>query len=137
MKRIDWLFLKPTLKLDCVTQIQGSLLQKHGISGLILDLDNTLMLPEQCTVEPFIMNWLETMRQQGVQCLVLSNNKNRQYCDQAAQVLNIPVIPLARKPDCDGFKAALKLLRLQPSQVAMVGDRLLTDVWVGQKMQAI
>jgi hypothetical protein len=51
-------------------------------------------------------------------------------------VLNIPVISHAAKPRRAKFREALQILGLQAAEVAMVGDRPLTDIWVGQRMGA-
>lgn len=130
------MFIKPDMRLDDVTQINCAQLQDRGITGLIFDLDNTLMLPKKCHLLPRIGHWLEEVQQNGMRCIVLTNNPHLDYCQQAEALLKMPVICHAKKPDCEKFIEALQQLQLKPSEVAMIGDRLLTDVWVGQKMDA-
>ena len=45
----------------------------------------------------------------------------------------MPTVGMAGKPSRRGFLAALEILKLPASEVAVIGDRPLTDVWGGQR----
>ena len=45
-----------------------------------------------------------------------------------AKELDIPYINFAKKPFKKGFKRGAELLNLQPNQIAVVGDQIMTDV---------
>lgn len=111
-------------------------LKARGVKGFIFDLDNTIMAPHSGSLEERIEAWLAILQAEGFKCLVLSNNKRADYCQKAEQVLNIPVISHAAKPRRGKFREALRILNLEATEVAMVGDRPLTDIWVGQRMGA-
>lgn len=130
------MFLKPNLIVEDITTIDLESLKAHGIRGFIFDLDNTIMAPHTGTLEARIEAWLAILQAQGFQCLVLSNNKKADYCKVAEDVLKIPVISHAAKPRRSAFRKALETLGLTAREVAMVGDRPLTDIWVGQRMGA-
>ncbi len=128
------MLVKPTIFLEDVTQIDLDALAAQGIKGFLFDLDNTIMAPHAGAVEVRIETWLAKAKAQGFGCVILSNNKKLDYCQLAEKVLGIPVIAHAAKPRRASFRKALEMLNLTAKQVAMVGDRPLTDIWVGQRM---
>jgi HAD superfamily phosphatase (TIGR01668 family) len=130
------LFLKPSLIVQDITTIDLAALKAQGIRGFIFDLDNTIMAPHTGVLEDRIATWLVLLQAEGFKCLVLSNNKKAEYCQMAETVLNIPVISHAAKPRRAMFRKALEMIGLSAREVAMVGDRPLTDIWVGQRMGA-
>jgi uncharacterized protein len=130
------LFVKPSLIIEDITSMDLDALKAQGIRGFIFDLDNTIMAPRTGTLEDRIGAWLTILQAEGFKCLVLSNNKKADYCQKAEQVLNIPVISHAAKPRRAKFREAMQMLGLQAHEIAMVGDRPLTDIWVGQRMGA-
>ncbi len=130
------MFLKPSLIVQDITTIDLALLKANGIRGFIFDLDNTIMAPHTGALEQRIESWLVLLQAEGFKCLVLSNNKKADYCQLAEKVLNIPVISHAAKPRRSQFRKALEMIGLSAREVAMVGDRPLTDIWVGQRMGA-
>ncbi len=129
-------FLKPNLIVEDITTIDLQMLKRQGIKAFIFDLDNTIMAPKTCALEERIGVWLALLEAEGFKCIVLSNNKKLEYCSRAETILNIPVIAHAAKPDTKAFEKALDMLGLTVREVAMVGDRPLTDIWVGQRMGA-
>jgi HAD superfamily phosphatase (TIGR01668 family) len=130
------LLVKPSLIIDDITRIDLAALKASGIRGFIFDLDNTIMAPHTGALEDRIGAWLAILQAEGFKCLVLSNNKKADYCQLAEKVLNIPVISHAAKPRRAKFRQALEMMGLLATEVAMVGDRPLTDIWVGQRMGA-
>jgi hypothetical protein len=76
--------------------------------------------------------WLDAARVR-FKVAVVSNNKNDPYIEQVRQHLNMPVLHRARKPSTKLFLQVLETWGLAASQVAVVGDRPLTDVWGGQR----
>ncbi len=128
------MFLKPSLIVEDITTIDLNLLKAKGIRGFVFDLDNTIMAPHSGALEQRIEAWLALLKSEGFQCLVLSNNKQAEYCQMAEKVLDIPVISHAAKPRRAMFRKALAMIGLPAHEVAMVGDRPLTDIWVGQRM---
>lgn len=130
------MLVKPTVIVSDITSIDLDALKAAGIKGFIFDLDNTIMAPHTGALEERIGTWLTLLQAEGFQCLVLSNNKKADYCQQAACVLGIPVISHAAKPRRGKFREALAQMKLNANEVAMVGDRPLTDIWVGHRMGA-
>jgi HAD superfamily phosphatase (TIGR01668 family) len=126
-------FLKPTLIYDDdVTKVFLEDLKKLGVEGLILDLDNTIMAPKSARLDPPVNDWLDIMRK-NFKIVVLTNNKKAFYLEAVRQVLDLPVIGFAKKPWSCGVHEALDILKLPNDKIAVIGDRPLTDTWLGQR----
>lgn len=126
-------FLKPTLIYDNdVTKVRIEDLKKLSVSGLILDLDNTIMAPKSARLDLPVKYWLEVMKK-NFKIVVLTNNKKAFYLEAVRQVLELPIIGFAKKPWPVGIKEALEILNLPNENIAIIGDRPLTDIWLGQR----
>lgn len=126
-------FLKPTLIYDGdVTRVRIEELKKLNIDGLILDLDNTIMAPKSARLDLPVQYWLEPMKK-NFKIVVLTNNKKAFYLEAVRQVLELPVIGFAKKPWSIGIKEALEILSMPNDKIAIIGDRPLTDIWLGQR----
>jgi HAD superfamily phosphatase (TIGR01668 family) len=130
------MWLHPDLILTHITHLLLADLTRWQVKGLLMDLDNTLMPSHSGKVPPEIAAWLDTMHGHGIQMAVVSNNKNLVYTENAAKILNLPVVAHAQKPRRAGFHQALRILQLAPTQVAVIGDRPLTDIWGGMRLGA-
>ncbi|MEM0951492.1 MAG: YqeG family HAD IIIA-type phosphatase [Cyanobacteria bacterium P01_H01_bin.74] len=130
------MFIRPTCQLSHVAEITPGLLNQLDVHGLLLDLDNTLMIPRLGDVPASVSGWLKSIQDHGIACIILSNNTDTVFCEKAQEKLGLQVIGSAQKPNTALFQVALQYLNMPPAKVAMVGDRVLTDIWVGQKMQA-
>jgi HAD superfamily phosphatase (TIGR01668 family) len=130
---LSMMFLKPTYLIDGdITDIDLDRLAADGIRGLILDLDSTLVAPCSGVLTEEVQAWLKRARSM-FQMAIVSNNKRDPYLEQIRSLVDIPTIGRAAKPRRGGFRQALEILELEPQEVAVVGDRPLTDVWGGQR----
>lgn len=127
------MFLKPDylIKGD-ITDIDIEVLAQAGIKGLILDLDSTLVEPHSAELTPAAGAWLEQACKR-FHVAIASNNKNEVYLDQIRNILPIPVIGRAAKPSRKTFHKLMADFKLDAHQVAVIGDRPLTDIWGGHR----
>lgn len=128
--------LKPTYIVDRVTDINLEELRDENIKGLIFDLDNTLMPPKTCNLPEDIAQWIIEAKV-DFKIAILSNNPDKSYVKQAGEQIGCIAFEKAGKPRRKAALLALKDMELIPSQVVMVGDRPLTDIWVGQRLGII
>lgn len=125
--------MKPTYVVEHVTDINLNDLKDEGIQGLIFDLDNTLIAPETAELTEDVKNWLDEARD-DFKIAIVSNNPRTHYLDLCQKELNCPVYGKAKKPQKNVTIKALKEMELLPNQVAIVGDRPLTDILVGVRL---
>ncbi|WP_028399275.1 YqeG family HAD IIIA-type phosphatase [Ectobacillus panaciterrae] len=126
------LFL-PSEYVKNVYQITPEILKERGVKGIITDLDNTLIEWDRPSATPELIRWLKEMQDNGIKVTVVSNN-NEKRVKFFSDPLQIPFIPKARKPMGGAFRRALKEMKLQPEDVVVIGDQLLTDVLGGNRL---
>ena len=124
------MFLFPTYSFHRVTDITPAFLNRLGIRGLILDVDNPLTTHNNPKPLPGVPQWLQTMKEQGIGLMILSNNHPHRV-EPFAKMLDLPFVADGKKPLASGMKRAAKALGIGREQVAIVGDQLFTDVWAG------
>lgn len=103
-------------------------LKKHGIKGLILDVDNTLTTHDNPVPAKGIVRWLEDMKNNGIKLIIVSNN-HAERVRPFADPLGLDFVSDSGKPLKRGYTAAMKKMGLAPDETAAVGDQLFTDVW--------
>lgn len=127
-------WLQPTcIVAGPITIIDPRMLWARGIRGLVLDVDRTLAPRHQLVLPDPVRHWIEQVRPR-FKLHLLSNNPSRQRIMWVAQQLDLPYCLAARKPSRGSLRQVLKTIDLPPAQVAMVGDRLFTDVLAGNRM---
>ncbi len=102
----------------------------EGIRGIILDFDNTILPWGHRTPPPEVQAWVRRMRAAGLRGCIVSNNFTLRV-RQVGALLGIPVVGWALKPVPIGFWRAMAIMRTRPSNTALIGDQLFTDVLGG------
>lgn len=108
--------------------ITPDFLKKHGIKGLILDVDNTLTTHDNPVPADGITEWLENMRNNGIKLIIVSNN-HPERVKPFADPLGLDFVSDSGKPLRKGYTAAMKKMGLTQKETAAVGDQLFTDIW--------
>ena len=116
-----------------ITAVDPRMLWSRGIRGLVLDVDRTLMPRQPLVLPEPVRHWIEQVRPR-FKLHLLSNNPSRRRILWVAKQLDLPYCLAARKPSRRSLRQVLKTINLPPAQVAMVGDRLFTDVLAGNRM---
>lgn len=117
----------PKEYFNSVKEISIDILEKNNIKGLILDVDNTL-IDFNRKMPKGVENWVQNMKNFGIKFCILSNSNNIEKVGKVAEKLQIPFIHFAKKPLKSGFKKAQKVLGVEESKIAVVGDQIFTDV---------
>ncbi len=130
------MFLKADFVLQNVLQIDLEEMRKKGVKGFIFDLDNTLMAPNTGVFTEEIKAWLDELMKE-FKVAIVSNNPIPSYEKKVREVVDMPIYFKAGKPSRKFVREALKELGISPLEAAMVGDRPLTDIWVGQRLKMI
>jgi hypothetical protein len=126
--------LQPDLILgDSVLSLTSDIIQQYKIKGLVLDVDETLVPISDSQTSPELSVWVEEIKSVASLWLV-SNNISQYRIGRIANSLNLPYIAGAAKPSRRKLKKAVEAMNLPVEQVAMVGDRLFTDVLAGNRL---
>ena len=108
-------------------------LRERGIRALILDVDRTLLPRHSAELPPAAERWL---REAGTSLPIhlFSNNPSRRRIGGLAERLGLPYTTSAAKPRRAALRRVLAELALPARQVALVGDRVFTDVLAGNRL---
>jgi len=123
---------EPDLRFECVEQIDVPTLASRGISGVLADLDGTLVGDHQCDVATSVTAWVDGLRSAGIDVCIVSNSGPARVAPLAA-MLDVPYVAHAAKPLRWGIDAGLRAIARPADDVALVGDQLFTDVWGGRR----
>lgn len=127
--------LQPNLVLGgSILSLSPDLLQRYGLKGLILDVDDTLVPWREAETSPELLDWMVAINNCTFTVWLVSNNVNAGRISRIAGHLAVPYLTAAGKPSRRKLRQALKAMQLPPHQVAMVGDRLFTDVLAGNRV---
>ena len=121
------MLLKPQVKLDRITDITKAMLDKRGITSLILDVDNTMSTHHGQVLTEGLKEWIKEMQKDGIKLTILSNSKRKRVEPFAAKV-ELPFISLGLKPLPFGYLRAVKALGVKRKNAAIVGDQIFTDI---------
>ena len=130
-----WLkHLQPDLIMGgSILSLTPDILVNNRLKGLILDVDDTLVPFKRSFASGELVEWVSQTRQ-IVDLWLVSNNLYHSRISSIADSLNLPYIHGAAKPSRRKLRKALEAMNLPPTEVAMVGDRLFTDVVAGNRL---
>lgn len=121
------MILYPKLYYKNVQSVDIAELKEHGVKGIAIDVDNTLIDYKQ-EVSEDVAKWVDEVKNSDIKICILSNSNNKEKVTKVANRLNLDYIMLAKKPLKCGFKKVLKKLDMEPASVASIGDQVFTDV---------
>lgn len=129
-----WQLITPNLILSQpIWFLTDEVMAEHGLQGLILDVDNTLVGNDEVDIPPEVKQWVEVMRQK-YKIWLISNNFSDRRIKNIADTLQLPYRSRAGKPSRRAVRRAILAMDLPAEKVAMVGDRLFTDTLVGNRL---
>ena len=108
-------------------------LVEHQVKALVLDVDRTLLPRRQAVMPELALQWLQQAKQQ-MPIHLLSNNPSRARIGAVASQLDLPYTTAAGKPRRTALRRVLQHFGLPAHQVALVGDRVFTDVIAGNRL---
>jgi len=125
--RPDWLLETTLAELPLQTLLD------RKIRALVLDVDRTLLPRRQSVLPEAARRWLNHAKTR-LPIHLLSNNPSRKRIGDVARELELPFTTSAGKPRRTALRRVLKQLGLPHGQVALVGDRVFTDVIAGNRL---
>ena len=119
---------KPTWMVNVIYNVTPEQLKIQGSKAVLADLDNTLIAWNNPEGSPELKKWLADLNAAGIPLLVVSNNSHARI-GRAVAPLNVSFVSRAFKPLTRGIDKAAKKLAVDKSEIVMVGDQLMTDIW--------
>ncbi len=127
--------LQPDLVLGgSILSLTPEMLEQHGLYALVLDVDETLVPIRELHASEELCRWVAAIKPHANLWLV-SNNISHTRISRIAQSLDVPYIAGALKPSRRKLRQAVAGMGGAPiDRIAMVGDRLFTDVLAGNRL---
>lgn len=126
--------LQPDLILEgSILNLTPEIIQQYELKGLVLDVDETLVPVTVAFASNELQEWINQIRPL-VKIWLVSNNISENRIGSIARSLDLPYYISAAKPSRRKIRQALQQMDLPADRVAMVGDRLFTDVVVGNRL---
>ncbi len=125
-------FIKPDQIANRIHDIDIMALKEKGIKIIFVDLDNTLVpyLREEVSVET--LTWLDKVRKEKLEIFILSNAPISRV-QRMKDKLNVNGEGRVFKPILRSIKRIINKRKLLPTQVALIGDQIFTDVLLGKR----
>jgi len=124
--KVDWDSYLP------IYDISQSELQKKGINSLLLDVDGTLVNRKSKMIPTAVKNWIRESKQ-NFSLYLISNNPSKKRIAKIANELNLKYKYNASKPRKKVILSAIKEIACEPKNIAIIGDRIFTDIIVGNR----
>ena len=121
------MLFRAKIALRSVCDITPQLLEKLGVCGLLLDIDNTLTTHDNPVPAAGVEAWVAGMQAAGISLCLVSNNHPPRV-EPFAKRLGLDFVCEGKKPLTKGYREAVQKMGLSRKEVAAVGDQIFTDV---------
>jgi len=115
-----------------IYSISQSDLQKKGIHSLLLDVDGTLVNRKSKMIPLAVKNWISESKKL-FSLYLISNNPSKKRIANIAKELNLRYKYNASKPRKKVTLSVIKEIGNEPNNIAIIGDRIFTDIIVGNR----
>jgi len=115
--------------------IDQQALTEQEITGLVIDVDNTLTPWRAYEIAGPRLAWIQQAKEHFAICL-LSNTISGERVSRLGKRLGVPAVGrflIGRKPFAGGFREAKCHTGTSPEQTAVIGDQLLADILGGNR----
>ena len=123
----DW---DPGLTLP---EIPISHFKERKIKALFLDVDKTILHGKSILINKSVKEWILEAKL-SMKLHLLSNNPSRNRIMNVANQLKITYTHGASKPRRKATQDQLDKIDLYPNEIAIVGDRIFTDILLGNRL---
>ena len=123
----------PDIYQKSIYKINYDKLIDNGIKCLLFDLDNTCVPYVDKKPTKKLKDLFDKLKDKGFKIIIFSNSP-RSRLEPFKKYLNVDCCPSAGKPRKNKFLKVLKEYKLDLSEIAIVGDQLVTDIYGGNKV---
>ena len=115
-------------KFERFEDVTPELLKKEKVKLLLCDLDNTLRLHSEKEPADELFDWVEEVKNAGINIIIISNNGRKKMMQKFCEPLGIDCVWWAKKPVSTKLTAAIEKYQVKPAETVMLGDKWSTDV---------
>ena len=115
-----------------IYSISQSELQNKEIYCLLIDVDGTLVNKNSNKIPKAVKNWISDSKK-FFSLYLISNNPSKKRIAKIAKELKIRYKYNASKPRKKVTMSAIKEIGFESNNIAIIGDRIFTDIIVGNR----
>ena len=104
-----------------------------NIKALIIDVDGTLISGKNPVISDDVRNWIYRSKK-CFYTYLFSNNPSRKRIKLIADQLDLQFTASGSKPSKRKLKRILEKIPYSSSEIAIIGDRVFTDILVGNRL---
>jgi len=123
----------PDMYQKSIYSINYQKLKDDGIKCLLFDLDNTCAAHKVKEPTDKLINLFEDLKDMDFKLIIYSNNTKKRL-EPFKNKLLVDCSANSRKPRKDKFIKIMKMFNYDLSEVAIIGDQLLTDIYGGNRV---
>lgn len=124
-------YFYPHIYVESIYDLPLEKLKERGIKGLIFDIDNTIAPHDVAEPDEKFIEFSKTLKEMDFSLAILSNN-NQNRVNLFNQQLQFHAVYKGGKPNTKKIKSIMEALNLSPSNTAMIGDQVFTDMFCGR-----
>jgi putative hydrolase of the HAD superfamily len=108
------------------------------IKGAIIDFNRTLYDPESSSLIPGAIDVLERLTNEGIKLCLISKRTKEERREQISELgldkyfLDIQVLEDDKSQE--SFERCVRIMSLNPSEIAVLGDRVKKEIYLGNKL---
>lgn len=131
--------LVPDFYAATVFDIDFPYLRSQGITCVAVDIDNTLVPDKEPMLADPTTDFFVQKKQEGyIQTLAIATNRSTKNMESIAEAMRVDVAfsakGLSRKPFRSYFRDLLQAMDCNPEHTVMIGDKVIQDVYGGNRM---
>lgn len=123
----------PDIYQESIFTINYDQLLERGIKCLLFDLDNTLVRVKETVPSEKVKDLFDKLKAKGFKIIIFSNSPRKRVC-LFKNALEVDCCPFACKPFSRKFLSVIKIYDLKFSEVAIIGDSIMDDIYGGNKV---
>lgn len=123
----------PDAYYESILKINYKKLKENGINLLLFDLDNTIASFNKNECDTTIKELFDNLKEEGMEVMLFSNSPKKRL-EIFSKLLEVEYVSNALKPFPKKFNNLLKNKKKNITEVAIIGDQLVTDIKGGNNV---
>ncbi len=124
---------RPDIYQKSIYYINYEKLYKKGIRCILFDLDNTIAPIHVNTPTKRLKKLFDELKNIGFKIIILSNSPKHRI-EPFKTYLNVDACAFSLKPNKNKYLKIMEKFKYKSTEIAAVGDQLLTDVYGANKL---
>ncbi len=124
-------YLKPSVYVTSVHEIDLDSLKEQGIKLIICDLDNTLVPHFTKFPTMQVKKFVDEVKKRGFEFVLVSNNTKKRVSFFAEKLGLDKYIANAKKPFPKSIRQTMEESNVKPQETVIIGDMIVTDILAG------